>query len=56
MVKNQRDFDDLMKDSDLQASERQSILQSVFPILLRVGVQQHVIHLTTDRDNAHNSQ
>lgn len=44
----------LMKDSstDLQPSEWQSILQPVFPVLLRVGVQQHIIHLTTDRDNS----
>lgn len=46
-------LDDFMKDPDLQPSERKGIFQSVFPILLRVSVQQHIIHLTTDRDNTH---
>lgn len=32
--------------SNLQPSEWKAILQSVLPILLREGVQQHIIHLT----------
>lgn len=43
---------DLMNDSDLQPSEWQSILQSVFPILLRVGVQHYIIHLIKNTERA----
>lgn len=35
--------------TDLQPSEGQSVFQSIFAILLRVGVKKHVIHLTTGR-------
>lgn len=45
-----------MKDPDLQPSEWQSILQPVFPVLLRVGVKQHIIHLKTEGNNTRDSQ
>lgn len=37
--------------TNLQSSKIQSVLQPVFPILLWVGVEQHIIHLTIDVDN-----
>lgn len=39
-------LDNLKHISNLQPSEWKAILQSVLPILLREGVQQHIIHLT----------
>lgn len=33
--------------SDLETSEGQTVLEPVFSVLLRVRVQQHIIHLET---------
>jgi len=39
-----------MNDKYLHPRERQCVLQPVFTILLRVGVQHYVVHLVEDME------
>lgn len=37
------------READLQPIEWERVLQSVFPILLGEGVEQHIVHLKKDK-------
>lgn len=37
------------READLQPAEWQRVLQSVFPVLLGEGVEQHIVHLKKDK-------